>query len=162
MFQWVIVIGGNFLFLDRWEKTCSRTSCCVQNQIETIIWNHAMVCNNLGNLYLCTCRRVHSSALTGETWSSLFCKKIIEPNYSYTCVSSEQMNEETLHGGQFTFSTQVIKPNCFVILLHRRSITVSLETYHLYSNTYLIIFSTLWCSFKELKIQSEPQFKYWI
>ena len=35
---------------------------------------------------------------------------------------------ESLYGGQFTLSTQSIKPN-YLVILHRRSTTVSLETY---------------------------------
>ena len=35
---------------------------------------------------------------------------------------------ESLYGGQFTLSTQLIKPNYLVNTSHRRSITFSLET----------------------------------
>ena len=35
---------------------------------------------------------------------------------------------ETLYGGQFTQSIQLIKPNYIVYISHRRSTTVSLET----------------------------------
>ena len=40
---------------------------------------------------------------------------------------------KTLYGGQFTLSTRLIIFNYPVILSHRRSTTVSLETYLLYS-----------------------------
>ena len=40
---------------------------------------------------------------------------------------------ESLYGGEFTLSTQSIKPNYLVNTPHRRSTTVSLETYTLYS-----------------------------
>ena len=40
---------------------------------------------------------------------------------------------ETLYGGQFTISTQLTILNYPVILSHRRSTTVSLETYPFYS-----------------------------
>ena len=35
---------------------------------------------------------------------------------------------ESLYGGQFTLSTPLIKPNFCILLPHRRSTTVSLET----------------------------------
>ena len=44
---------------------------------------------------------------------------------------------KTLHDGQFTFSTQLITLNYPVILSHRRSTTVSLETYPL--NLFLLV-----------------------
>ena len=40
---------------------------------------------------------------------------------------------ETRYGDQFTLSTQLMKPNYLLILRDRRSTTVSLETYYLYS-----------------------------
>ena len=46
---------------------------------------------------------------------------------------------ETLHGGQFMLSTQMIIPN--FILSHRRSTIVSSETYPLYSFRISIILS---------------------
>ena len=45
----------------------------------------------------------------------------------------------TLYRGQFTLSTQSIKPNYPVILSHRHSTTVSLETYPLYSSFRLCV-----------------------
>ena len=44
---------------------------------------------------------------------------------------------ETLYGDQFTQSIQLIKPNYIVYISHRRSTTVSLETYRL--DFYLVI-----------------------
>ena len=44
---------------------------------------------------------------------------------------------ETLYGGQFTQSIQLIKPNYIVYISHRRSTTVSLETCRL--DFYLVI-----------------------
>ena len=44
-----------------------------------------------------------------------------------------------LYGGQFTLSTQLIIINYPVILFHRRSTTVSLETYPLYAYVNLVI-----------------------
>ena len=45
---------------------------------------------------------------------------------------------ETLNGGQFTLSTQLIIPNYIVTLSHRRNTTGSLETYHLHSFIKLV------------------------
>ena len=44
-------------------------------------------------------------------------------------IRSDELNFslETLYGGQFTLSTQLIKPNYLFILPHRRNTTVSLE-----------------------------------
>ena len=61
----------------------------------------------------------------------------------------ETSASESLYGGQFTLSTQLIQPNYLVILIlrpyppppnptSRRSTTVSLETYPLYKLDYLI------------------------
>ena len=46
------------------------------------------------------------------------------------CLSSEPARRllESLYGGQFTLSTPLIKPNFCILLPHRRSTTVSLET----------------------------------
>ena len=44
---------------------------------------------------------------------------------------------ETLYGGQFTQSIQLIKPNYIAYISHRRSTTVSLETCRL--DFYLVI-----------------------
>ena len=60
--------------------------------------------------------------------------------------NARNVSFETLYGGQFTLRTQLIKPNYFVILPHRRSNTVSLGTLPLYSilltfyYTFLLIF----------------------
>ena len=55
--------------------------------------------------------------------------------------NARNVNFETLHGGQFMLSTQMIIPNSFVILSHRRSAIVSSETYPLYSFRISIILS---------------------
>ena len=47
--------------------------------------------------------------------------------------NARNVSFENLHGGQFMLSTQMIIPNYFVILSHRRSSIVSIETYPLYS-----------------------------
>ena len=47
--------------------------------------------------------------------------------------NARNVSLETLNGGQFTFSTQLIILNYPVILFHRRSTMVSSETYPLYS-----------------------------
>ena len=58
--------------------------------------------------------------------------------------NARNVNFETLHGGQFMLSTQMIIPNSFVILSHRRSAIVSSETYPLYSFRISIILSLLY------------------
>ena len=59
---------------------------------------------------------------------------------SYPCIYPRQrFSFETLYGGQFTLSTQLIIINYPVILFHRRSTTVSLETYPLYAYVNLVI-----------------------
>ena len=40
----------------------------------------------------------------------------------------DNVNLESLYGGQFTLLTPLIKPNSCILLPHRRSTTVSLET----------------------------------
>ena len=47
---------------------------------------------------------------------------------------------KTLYGGQFTLSTRLIIFNYPVILSHRRSTTVSLETYLLYSSLFQSVY----------------------
>ena len=47
--------------------------------------------------------------------------------------SARNVSFETFYGGQFRLSTQLIILNYPIILSHRRSTTVSLETYPLYS-----------------------------
>ena len=52
----------------------------------------------------------------------------------------------SLYGGQFTLSTPLIKPNFCILLPHRRSSTVSLETtpsYFRYSLIAIILHSAL-------------------
>ena len=44
------------------------------------------------------------------------------------CLSAKRELLESLYSGQFTLSTPLIKPNFCVLLPHRRSATVSLET----------------------------------
>ena len=59
---------------------------------------------------------------------------------SYPCIYPRQrFSFETLYGGQFTLSTQLIIINYPVILFHRRSTTVSLETYPLYAYVNVVI-----------------------
>ena len=59
---------------------------------------------------------------------------------SYPCIYPRQrFSFETLYGGQFTLSTQLIIINYPVILSHRRGTTVSLETYPLYAYVNLVI-----------------------
>ena len=59
---------------------------------------------------------------------------------SYPCIYPRQrFSFETLYGGQFTLSTQLIIINYPVILFHRRSTTVSWETYLLYAYLNLVI-----------------------
>ena len=55
--------------------------------------------------------------------------------------NSRNVSFETLHGGQFMLSTQMIIPNYFVILSHRRGSIVSSETDPLYSFRISIILS---------------------
>ena len=56
--------------------------------------------------------------------SSNFTKNLI----SQKTLSPEVQLLESLYGGQFTLSTPLIKPNFCILLPHRRSTTVSLET----------------------------------
>ena len=56
--------------------------------------------------------------------------------------SSERF--ETLYSGQFTLSTQLIISSYPVILFHRYSATVSLETYPLYSSRNGLDFTCKW------------------
>ena len=59
---------------------------------------------------------------------------------SYPCIYPRQrFSFETLYGGQFTLSTQLIIINYPVILFHRRGTTVSLESYPLYAYVNLVI-----------------------
>ena len=46
--------------------------------------------------------------------------------------NARNVSFETLYSGQFTLSTQLMIPNYLVILFHKRSTTVSSETYPLY------------------------------
>ena len=46
--------------------------------------------------------------------------------------NARNVSLQTLYGGKFMFSTQLIPLKCPVILSHRRSTTVSLQTYPLY------------------------------
>ena len=55
------------------------------------------------------------------------CTQPIIPRLALTKGSKRQLLE-SLYGGQFTFSTPLIKPNFCVLLPHRRSTSVSLET----------------------------------
>ena len=55
--------------------------------------------------------------------------------------NARNVSFETLHGSQFMLSTQMIIPNYFVILSHRRSSIVSSETDPLYSFRISIILS---------------------
>ena len=59
---------------------------------------------------------------------------------SYPCIYPRQrFSFETLYGGQFTLSAQLIIINFPVRLFHRRGTTVSLETYPLYAYVNLVI-----------------------
>ena len=61
-------------------------------------------------------------------------------------VAAELNTYESPYGGQFTLSTPLIKPNFCILLPHRRSTTVSLETTPSFLNTYLTdsnLFSSL-------------------
>ena len=55
--------------------------------------------------------------------------------------NARNVSFETFYGGQFRLSTQLIILNYPIILSHRRSTTVSLETYPLYSYCPLPIWS---------------------
>ena len=52
-------------------------------------------------------------------------------DFSLTKAKARNVRFETLYGGQFTLLTQLIILNNPVILSHRRSTTISLETYSL-------------------------------
>ena len=54
--------------------------------------------------------------------------------YTVKSFNAWNVSFETIYDGQSTLSTQLIKPNYLVVLLLRRSNTVSFETYPLYSN----------------------------
>ena len=49
-------------------------------------------------------------------------------SYAICTCYFENPYRESLYGGQFTLSTPLIKPNFCILLPHRRSTTVSLET----------------------------------
>ena len=54
---------------------------------------------------------------------------------SWRWANARNVSFETLKGGQFRLSTQLVTPNYPDIFYHRRSTTVSLETYPFYSLT---------------------------
>ena len=67
------------------------------------------------------------------TWLSCFCRLSEPPYNTHTTHSSCICRLETLYDGQFMLSTQLMVFYYPVILSHRRSTTVSLETYPLSS-----------------------------
>ena len=73
---------------------------------------------------------------TNPTLSFSVTKWVENVNWSLFIVSSF----ETLYGGQFTLSTQLIKPNYLVVLSHQCSTIVSIETYplNLFYVSYLV------------------------
>ena len=59
------------------------------------------------------------------------------PQSKWDCHNGWNISFATLFGGQFTLSTQLIKPNYPVVLSHWRSTTVSSETYPLHPTSPL-------------------------
>ena len=66
-------------------------------------------------------------------WATVKSFKADVSSFSWRRANARNVSFETLYGGYFTLSTKLIKPNNLVMLPHRRSTTVSLETYPLYS-----------------------------
>ena len=62
-----------------------------------------------------------------QTFSTILCHRF--RGFALTKgIRSKRQLLESLYGGQFTLSTPLIKPNFCILLPHRRSTTVSLET----------------------------------
>ena len=76
------------------------------------------------------CVRTGRGSFTSRDWRRRKFKVI---SLEWWRANARNVSFGTLYGGQFTFSTQLIILNYPDILSHRRSTTISLETYPLYS-----------------------------
>ena len=92
-------------------------------------------------LDLISCSRCSLSTRVHTYFSTLISKLVplVLLTGWYRKLSTVKSLKASLYGGQFTLSTQLIILNYPVILSHRRSTTVSLVTYTLYSQ--LVLFS---------------------
>ena len=86
--------------------------------------------------FLCSC-----FVVSHQKRSSKFFRQTHNPQFLHSLwrrANARNICFETLNSGQLTLSSQLIAPNYLVILSHRCSTTVSLETYPLYSEIKII------------------------
>ena len=89
---------------------------CLRNYYEV-----RLICCSTANFCLCDLYHLLSFHIAYRYFSALPFPNKIEPT------EFGNRTSESLYGGQFTLSTQLIKPN-YLVYSHRRSTTVSLET----------------------------------